>query len=87
MGGEKRKNLFRGRNICIEEESINLTVLTCWEGRGKSFLLSLFYFGCEEGKGEGRRERFDEREEGGGCRWYLRLGEGGNCGKGGEREK
>ena len=33
--------------------------------RGKSFLLFLFYFGCEEGKGEGRRGRLGERGEGG----------------------
>ena len=38
-------------------------------------MLFLFYFGCEEGKGEGRRGRIGERGEGGG--WYLRLGEGG----------
>ena len=81
MGREKT---FLEEEISALRKSINLTVLICWEGRGKSFLLFLFYFGCEEGKGEGRRERFDEREEGGGGRWwYLRLGEGGNCGKGG----
>ena len=39
-------------------------------------MLFLFYFGCEEGKGEGRRGRIGERGEGGGW-WYLRLGEGG----------
>ena len=29
-------------------------------------MLFLFYFGCEEGKGEGRRGRIGERGEGGG---------------------
>ena len=35
-------------------------------GEGKVFFVVFVLFCCEEGKGEGRRERFDEREEGGG---------------------
>ena len=37
-------------------------------------MLFLFYFGCEEGKGEGRRGRIGERGEGGGGVVVFEIG-------------